>query len=91
MPAPAEFKKAYTNTYWVTFENGKAGCVTCTEAEDPLAVAGELGTVRTIDSLPYPAQPVLRRAAGDTCPEFCYKPQQCKGHTACPQRYACSE
>lgn len=91
-----DFKKAYTNTYWVTFTDRAAGCITCTPDEDPLAIAGELGTLKTIDCLPYPADPVLRRRAlrdeKDTpCPSFCYSPQQCKGRTACPKSYACSE
>ena len=92
----ADFKKAYTNTYWVTFDGAKSGCITCAADEDPLAVAGEFGTIRTIDSLPYPANPVLRRRALRNekdvhCPEFCYSPAQCKGRTSCPKNYACSE
>lgn len=91
-----DFKRAYTNTYWVTFENRTAGCITVLPDEDPLAVAAAIGTLKTIDSLPYPANPVLRRRAlrdeADVhCPEFCYSPQQCKGRTACPKSYACSE
>jgi hypothetical protein len=90
-----KFKKAYTNTYWVTFEDRKAGCIECDPHEEPLVVASEFGQIRTIDSLPYPASPVLRRQPNPGpyghCPEFCYAPAQCKGCTACPQDYACSE
>jgi hypothetical protein len=93
----ADFKKAYTNTYWVTFLDGlPSGCITVLKDEDPLAVAGAFGTIKTIDSLPYPANPVLRRRAlrddkDIHCPEFCYSPNQCKGRTSCPKNYACSE
>lgn len=96
MPTVEQFKKAYTNTYWVTFNNHAAGCITCATEEDPVAIAREFGDLRTIDSLPYPANPVLRRRAlrdekDVHCPEFCYSPNQCKGRTACPKNYACSE
>ena len=95
----ADFKKAYTNTYWVTFTNGKRGGIECSLAEDPLAVASEFGEIRTIDSLPYPANPMLRRRElvsekdkkWGHCPEFCYSPEQCKGRTSCPKSYACTE
>ena len=89
----SDFKKAYTGTYWVTFEDRTAGCIDCGKDEDPLAIAAVLGKLKTIDALPYPARPVLRRRPNEThpCPEFCYAPQQCKGRTACPQSYACSE
>lgn len=90
------FKKAYTNTYWVTFADRAGGCITVTKDEDPIAIAGVFGTLKTIDSLPYPANPVLRRRAlrdekDIHCPEFCYSPSQCKGRTSCPKNYACSE
>jgi hypothetical protein len=87
------FKRAYTNTYWVSFEVGRSGTMVVTADEDPEVEAAKLGKVRAIESLPYPANPVLRRPAGEEnpCPEFCYSPQQCKGRTACPKSYACSE
>src|SRR5690348_9837100 len=99
MATVAEFKKSYTNTYWVTFTNRGAGCITVSKDEDPIAVARELGDIKTINSLPYPARPVLRRRElvsekdkeWGHCPEFCYTPEQCKGRTACPKNYACSE
>lgn len=96
MPKPTEFKKAYTNTYWVRFSDRGAGCITCGPDEDPVAVAGDFGAVAEIDSLPYPANPVIRRRAlrsanDGHCPEFCYSPNTCKGRTACPKNYACSE
>lgn len=95
MATPAEFKKSYTSTYWVQFSNRGAGCITCDPDEDPLAVAGDLGTVTQIDSLPYPALPVLRKRPNPGkyghCPEFCHSPTRRKGRTACPSNYACSE
>jgi hypothetical protein len=93
MATIADFKKAYTNTYWVTFTNRKPGCIDCAPDDDPIAVASALGEIQTIDSLPYPADPVLHRDPNDKtpCPSFCYAPAQCKGRTCCPQSYACSE
>lgn len=96
MSSVAEFKKAYTNTYWLTFNGRSAGCITVAPDEDPIAIAKELGDLKTIDCLPYPASPVLRRRAlrdekDVHCPDFCYTPQQCKGNTCCRKSYACSE
>lgn len=90
---PENFKKAYTNVYWVTFDGGKEGCFDCGPDEDPLAIAREFGALRAIDSLPYPAEPILRRRPDveHPCPPFCYSPRQCKGRTSCPKSYACSE
>ncbi len=97
---PETFKKAYTNTYWVQFSDRSAGCITVGADEDPVAVAGAFGQVKEIDSLPYPASPILRQreltadeqAKGwGHCPDFCHSPRQCKGRTSCPQSYACSE
>lgn len=96
----ANFKKAYTNTYWVQFNGRASGCITVAENEDPIAVARELGDIKEIDALPYPANPVIRRHALTAreeekgwghCPEFCYSPSICKGRTSCPKSYACSE
>jgi hypothetical protein len=58
MATVADFKKAYTNTYWVTFADRKPGCIDCAPDDDPIAVASALGVIKTIDSLPYPADPV---------------------------------
>jgi hypothetical protein len=83
------FVKAYTNTYWVTFESGQSGCIETHPKEDPRTVAAAHGIPRTIEPLPYPARPMLRRVT--ECPEFCYSPTTCKGRTACPKSYACSD
>jgi hypothetical protein len=68
MATVADFKKAYTNTYWVTFANRKPGCIDCAPDDDPIAVASALGEIKTIDSLPYPADPVLHRDPNDKTP-----------------------
>lgn len=47
-----------------------------------------------VESLPYPALPRLTRHQDPKygiCPPFCFKPEQCKGNTACPQSYSCVE
>jgi hypothetical protein len=90
-----QFEKGYTNTYWVQFADGRRGCMTVDPDEDPVAVAKTLGAPTHIDSLPYPAQPILRQRPNPGkyghCPDFCYSPEQCKGRTSCPKNYACSE
>jgi hypothetical protein len=82
-------KKAYTKTWWVTFANGvKARCFEG-EPDDVESRAKEIGAVRTIRSLPYPAEP--RDQPNGPCPSFCYTPSSCQGRTSCPKNYACSE
>lgn len=46
------------------------------------------------DNLPYPARPRLYQitlSKFGPCPSFCYSPEKCKGRSACPKSYACSE
>lgn len=69
-------------SYWVHFEDRKSGCV------EERGDAAQFGKVKEIFVLPYPADPQLTK--GD-CPPFCFSPEQCKGRTACPKNYACSE
>lgn len=83
-------------TYWVTFKGFPAMTV---EAEDEAGVkalaSNMLGKeVTKIESLPYPALPRLTRheyPKHGVCPSFCFKPEQCKGSTSCPQSYSCTE
>lgn len=54
----------------------------------------EHGEVVSVESLPYPASPRLITVSwlnGGACPSFCFKPNQCKGNTSCPQNYSCTE
>lgn len=84
----------WCHTWWVTFENGKAACYEGT-LEEVTARAATDGDVRTIKSLPYPAdprtEPKAQYGANGACPSFCYTPAQCQGRTSCPKPYACSE
>lgn len=79
--------------FWVEFNNRKPGCISAKTKDGAMKIAEELAgpaSVRRIDLLPYPASPQLN-ASVDGCPAFCHSPMQCRGRTACPQRYACSE
>lgn len=46
--------------------------------------------VDSIKSLPYPADPRLGTNE-DSCPSFCFRPNECAGYHSCPRPYACSE
>lgn len=79
-------------TFWVEFVDGTAGSVQAKDADTAREIAeretGGKGAVSAAE-LPYPAEPQIHNENG--CPPFCYSPSQCKGHTSCPHRYACSE
>lgn len=77
--------------YWITFQNGDAGYCEGDNAVEAAKTAAALRQqiVSTCKSLPYPAKPIIAQTSN--CPPFCYKPRECQGRTACPQRYACSE
>lgn len=47
------------------------------------------GEVVSIDTLPYPAEPVLDMRSN--CPPFCWNPNGCKGRTSCPRPRACDD
>jgi hypothetical protein len=91
-------KNGYTKTWWVTFADAKARCFEG-EPTDVETRAAAIGTVKTIRSLPYPAEPREKpyhtRDYGDgkqtACPSFCYTPSACQGRTSCTKNYACSE
>jgi hypothetical protein len=51
-------------------------------------IEAEGNSVSEVSTLPYPAMP---RFNTDSCPDFCYSPEQCKGRTACPKSYSCTE
>lgn len=74
--------------WWVSFKVGKSLCYYGTRT-DVEKRAAERGVVLSIDTLPYPAEPMEPPVS--KCPAFCYTPNECKGRTSCPKRYACSE
>lgn len=77
--------------YWIKFIGRTPACVEAANPQSARTLAKELTgcEVTACDVLPYPASPQLNRVSG--CPPFCHSPEQCKGRTACPQHYACSE
>lgn len=88
-----DMKKHY-GPYWVEFEDGSSGCVDGCSSTDAFLRAEEVTekTVKTVSILPYPASPVLYQHPCEyPCPPFCWSPKTCKGNTACPKLYACSE
>lgn len=89
--------------FWLTFTDATAGYCEGANESDAKAIAEKL-TGKTVaggkykdiaaKSLPYPAAPViwqLDHPVHGKCPSFCFKPEQCKGHTSCPQNYSCTE
>jgi hypothetical protein len=99
-----EAKGEMMQGYWLTFTDGTRGYCEGGGAYDAVQIAEKL-TGKTVvagdnkyqpklDMLPYPATPViwqLDHPVHGKCPPFCYKPDQCKGNTACPQNYSCTE
>lgn len=90
--------------YWITFTDGSKGYCQGSSPYDAKAIAEKLTgkTVKAeggpydpkIPTLPYPATPViwqLDHPVHGKCPAFCSRPDQCKGRTACPQDYSCTE
>ena len=78
----------------ITLPDGRevgAACVDSGSKTEALVVAMKLGQVRSINSLPYPAQPRLHGPEKNDCPSFCFAPNDCSGRTCCPRSYACSE
>jgi hypothetical protein len=89
--------------FWVTFTDGSKGYCQGGSEFDAKQIAEKL-TGKTVAggkykdiaavSLPYPATPViwqLDHPVNGKCPAFCYRPEECKGRSSCPQRRACTE
>jgi len=76
---------------WVTFKDKSGGYVEAKSHEEAMRIAKEKTgkEPERSDYLPYPANPIIHQL--DSCPPFCYSPWQCKGFSACPKDYACSE
>lgn len=89
--------------WWLTFTDGTTACCEGESDYDAKTIAEKIsgktvagGQFRDIAAvrLPYPASPViwqLDHPVSGKCPTFCHSPNKCKGETACPQSYACSE
>lgn len=88
--------------YWITFTDGSKGYCEGNSAYDAKKIAEHLtgktvkgGKFKDIDAviLPYPAEPViwqLDHPVDGKTPRFCYRPEQCKGKTCCPQCPSCT-
>jgi len=79
----------YVTPYWVKFSDRKPGCIEAATKDDAMLLAEEFGKPISAEILPYPASPQLGPTYG--CPAFCWKPEECKGRTSCPRRFACSD
>jgi hypothetical protein len=92
------------NGYWLKFTDGTSGYCEGERPRDAVKIAEKL-TAKTvvvgdneyapkIDTLPYPAYPVIwqfNHPIFGKCPAFCYTPSQCHGETACPKRPSCAD
>lgn len=90
--------------YWIKFTDGSNGYCEGESAYDAVLIANKLSGKTAvvgdnkwkpaIDKLPYPATPViwqLDHPVNGKCPPFCHDPHRCKGKTACPKNYSCTE
>ena len=76
--------------YWVKFSNRAKGCVDAANETEALKIAQVHGAnPEVIGELPYPALPRLNRL-DLSMPSFCFRPNECAGHTSCPHRRSCS-
>ncbi len=76
--------------YWVEYEGGDKGTIQASSIEHGWKVADRLSKGRKVlrvNSLPYPSLPALMDLGGH--PEFCQKPNECKGKTSCPRQPSC--
>lgn len=87
-------------TYWIRFKDGSCGCVEAIDEESALVSARMVSGKEPVklDILPYPASPRLvakkykdKKGREYHIPSFCYRPEQCKGNSCCPQKYSCTE
>lgn len=77
--------------YWIQLHKLHNVCVEAASKIEACQTAEREtgGTAVHCDTLPYPAEP--RVGPRTDCPSFCYSPEQCKGRTACPRNYSCTE
>mgnify|MGYP003652810864 CR=1 FL=1 len=91
--------------YWIEFTDGTKGYCEGQSTSDAVRIAEKL-TKKTavvggdnkykpeLNTLPYPARPIIWQfdhPVYGKCPAFCYRPDQCKGKTACPNNRACDD
>ena len=84
--------------YWAQFSDRGAGCIEvdgspyeAATKEKARAIAETLGTVTSVDVLPYPRTPHIGGERSQT-PAFCFGDlRECLGRTACPRRRACDD
>lgn len=79
------------SAFWAHFEDRGPGCIKAVDRVKAMELANALGDVTSLDGLPYPASPILATDDTDHCPPFCFRPEECKGRSACPRQIACSE
>ena len=82
--------------YWLKFEGQPSGCVEAISEEEARRIGAESigANVLECSRLPYPANPRINKhvhLGGAICPSFCYRPEQCKGKTCCPERRSCCD
>lgn len=90
--------------FWIKVTDGSSGYCQGQNAYDAVQIAEKLtGKIAVVGdnkwkpelkSLPYPATPViwqLDHPVNGKCPSFCFRPNECAGHTSCPQRRSCTE
>ena len=78
---------------WFTFEDRGPACALADSEEEARALADAAGAVKTVDRLPYPAQPRLDQLDGwceGEIPSFCWAPSTCKGRSSCPRNPCCT-
>ena len=82
--------------FWIKFKDDEEKGYTV-QAEDrgaaaQLARIQKPGNIVSIKSLPYPSQPHLgpiEDVNGNAMGDFCWKPHECAGNTACPSVPTC--
>lgn len=86
--------------YWLENGSKAIGCVEADSEEEAKKIAKEKTGIDATgcSRIPYPSTPRLNEKVHKdskgkeyVTPSFCYRPEQCKGRSSCPQDYACTE
>lgn len=77
--------------YRTDLTNGHSVCITAESEAEALATAKHIGWKfpKVLYTTPYPTHPKLN--PGDGCPAFCLDKPECRGRSACPRAYSCTE
>lgn len=86
--------------YWITPQPGQPKTFSgfCVEADHLEAAHAKASPFVPLEvphngystqCLPYPASPIKGERL-TTIPDFCFKPNTCKGHTSCPRNPCCT-